>query len=88
MSSAKHDYQQFLAWLHRPEHGASEDARRIANLVDVNFDRVAASARAQSRRSIVLAATAREALSDASFELPGIASPVQASIRGWKAYIA
>jgi recombinational DNA repair ATPase RecF len=85
MSSAQHDYQQFLAWLHRPEHGASEDARRIANLVDVSFDRLAASSRAQSRRSIVLAATAREALSDASFELPVVASPVQAGTRGWKA---
>lgn len=85
MSSARHDYQQFLSWLHRPERGASEDARRLANLVEVNFDRVAASSRAQSRRSIVLAAIAREALPVAGFEPPAIAGAIQAGAWTWKA---
>lgn len=38
MSSARHDYQQFLTWLHLPERGATEDTRRFANLVDQEFD--------------------------------------------------
>jgi|GEM_PF-160796 len=85
MSSAQHDYQQFLAWLHRPDRGVSEDARRIANLVEVNFNRVAASSRAQSRRSVVLAEIARESLSAASFELPAVAGVAQAGTWAWKA---
>ncbi|HEY0847152.1 MAG TPA: AAA family ATPase [Noviherbaspirillum sp.] len=85
MSSAQHDYQQFLAWLHRPERGASEDARRLANLVELNFDRVAASSRAQSRRSVVLAAIARESLSITSFEPPAVAGAVHAGTWVWKA---
>lgn len=85
MSSAQHDYQQFLVWLHRPEYSASEDVRRIANLVEMNFDRVAASSRAQSRRSIVLAAIARESLSSASTEPPVVSGVAQAGTWAWKA---
>lgn len=85
MSSAQHDYQQFLAWLHRPECCASEDARRLANLVELNFDRVAASSRAQSRRSVVLAAIAREFISATSFAPPAVAGAAHASTWTWKA---
>lgn len=68
MSSAMHDYQQFLAWVHQPNLVASEDARRLANLVEANFDSIAATSRAQSRRSAALTALAREVLHSASFE--------------------
>lgn len=84
MSSARHDYQQFLAWLHKPERGVSEDTRRLANLVDFNFDRVAASTRTQSRRSMLLASIARESLAVASFEPPAVAGVVQAGSSEWK----
>jgi recombinational DNA repair ATPase RecF len=84
MSSAQHDYRQFLSWLHHSDRGASEDVRRLANLIDTNFDRVAAHSRAQSRRSTVLAGIARECLDTASFELARAAEEIRASTRGWK----
>ena len=54
MTSALQDYQQFVHWLHRPDSGASEDARRFANMVSENVPDVAASSRQRSRRSGVL----------------------------------
>lgn len=84
MSSAQHDYQQFLAWLHRPERGASEDTRRLANLINLNFGRVAANSRAQSRRSLLLAAIARESLFATSSEPPAVAGAVLAGTGAWK----
>lgn len=83
MSSARYDYQQFLAWVHHPQRGASEDARRLANLIEANFDKVAASSRAQSRRSVVLAALARESLPGMSFDPPVVTANVQANARTW-----
>jgi hypothetical protein len=73
MSSARHDYQQFLAWLHVPERGATEDTRRFANLVDQKFDAVAANSRALSRRSVLLAAKAKESLLQTDFTAPVVA---------------
>lgn len=83
MSSARYDYQQFLVWVHNPQRGASEDARRLANLIEVNFDKVAASSRAQSRRSVVLAGLARESLPGMSFDPPVVTGNVQANARAW-----
>jgi recombinational DNA repair ATPase RecF len=85
MSSARHDYRQFLSWLHHCDRGASEDARRIANLVNANFDQVAAHSRTQSRRSTVLTAIARECLATASFERAPATEEIRASNGGWKA---
>lgn len=84
MSSARHEYQKFLTWLHAPERGASDDARRLANLVEANFDNVMASTRAQSRRSAVLAAVARTHLNAASSEPPSIAEGTRAGEWPWK----
>lgn len=84
MSSSRHDYQQFLVWLHKPERGVSEDARRIANLVELNFGRVAGSTRAQSKRSVLLTAIARDSLATASFEPPAVAGLLQAGSWDWK----
>lgn len=72
MSSARQDYQQFIGWLHQEGLRASDDARRFANLVEDNFDRVAAASRTQSRRSAVLTAIAKESLSTANAELPEV----------------
>lgn len=33
MTSALQDYHQFMHWIHAPENAASEDARRVANIV-------------------------------------------------------
>lgn len=85
MSSARYDYQQFLVWVHHAQRGASEDARRLANLIEANFDRVAASSRAQSRRSVVLAALARESLPGVSFDPPVVTGNVPANARTWTA---
>lgn len=85
MSSARHDYQQFLAWLHRPENGATEDTRRFANLIEQNFDTVAANSRAQSRRSAVLAATAKESLLQTDITPPEAAGAVTVGEWAWSA---
>lgn len=37
MASAAHDYQHFVRWLHLPATGASEDARRSAELARGQF---------------------------------------------------
>lgn len=62
MTSALQDFQQFVHWLHHPDSGASEDARRFANLVSENFPVVAASSRQRSQRSSVLSELARLSL--------------------------
>jgi hypothetical protein len=83
MSSAQYDYHQFLAWLHQPDRLASEDTRRLANLVELNFDAVAASSRMQSRRSVVLAALARESLATVSCEPPTVEGMVRDGVSTW-----
>lgn len=60
MASEAHDYQHFVRWLHVPETGASEDARRIANLVLNNFDAVGVTTRNRSQRAIRIAELARD----------------------------
>ncbi|WP_267400516.1 AAA family ATPase [Pseudomonas sp. GM_Psu_2] len=63
MASAAHDYQHFVHWLHREGAGTPEDVRRFARLVLENFDRVSATVRSRSQRSVLLAELARQALS-------------------------
>lgn len=60
MASAKHDYQNFIQWLHLPSAGASEDARRFARLVLDNFDSVSRTTRNRSLRSVHLVELARQ----------------------------
>lgn len=62
MTSALHDFQQFINWLHVPEQGTSEDVRRFGNMALANFATVAASSRQHSQRSSVLADLARRVL--------------------------
>ncbi|MFC4965227.1 AAA family ATPase [Alcaligenes sp. GCM10023179] len=85
MSSARHDYQQFLAWLHRPALGAAEDTKRFANLVNQNFDAVAAQSRAMSRRSVLLAAKAKDSLLLTAPTPPAVAGAVSVGEWSWNA---
>lgn len=70
MTSALHDFQQFVNWLHAPARGASEDARRFANIVLANFATIAATSRQHSQRSTVLTDLARRMLPSADPGLP------------------
>ena len=81
MTSALQDFQQFVHWLHRPDSGASEDARRFAHMVSENFSAVAASSRQRSQRSFVLSELARSSLPATSAAEP---APQAAEARaGW-----
>ncbi|MHC8379740.1 AAA family ATPase [Pseudomonas sp. MDT1-16] len=62
MTSALQDFQQFVHWIHDPAIGASEDARRFANVVLDNFVSVADTTRHRSQRSFLLADLARKSL--------------------------
>lgn len=70
MASAAHDYQHFVRWLHEPVTGASEDARRIANLVLNNFDTISATTRNRSQRAIRIVDLARVQFAGMSSGLP------------------
>ncbi len=45
MSSAKHDFERFVTWLHEPAVEAPSDVRRLANLVLANFDALEGTSR-------------------------------------------
>lgn len=62
MTSALHDFQQFVHWLHDPERRSPEDVLRLANLALANFDVIDSSSRQNSKRSTVLAGLARRLL--------------------------
>ena len=62
MASAEHDYQHFMQWLHRPGGGVPEDVRRFAMLVLDDFERVSATSRNRSQRSVHLVELARQRL--------------------------
>lgn len=70
MASAAHDYQHFVRWLHVPATGASEDARRIANLVLQNFEAISATTRNRSQRAILVVDLARAQFAGMSSGLP------------------
>lgn len=85
MSSARHDFQQFVAWLHDPERGATEDTRRLANLIEGNFEAVSASSRSQSRRSATLALLARESMLATSAAPPAFTNVTRTGAWSWSA---
>ncbi|MCW3674618.1 hypothetical protein [Burkholderia cenocepacia] len=62
MGSAKQDYVLFLRWLHDPQRGVNEAAKRFANMVLANFAEIAATARQRNARSAALAGLARRHL--------------------------
>lgn len=71
MATAKQDYAGFLRWLHARQPAAPENARRFANMVFADFERVAETAPQRNARSLHLAALARSALAATSLEMPG-----------------
>ncbi|PBP93322.1 chromosome segregation protein SMC [Pseudomonas congelans] len=59
MASAAHDYQHFVRWLHEPVIRASDDARRMGNLVLQHFNAVSSTSRNRSQRAVRIAEIAR-----------------------------
>ncbi|WP_332776812.1 AAA family ATPase [Polaromonas sp.] len=76
MGTAKQDFERFVRWLHEPQRGAPERARKIANLTLAHFDAVAAMARQHNNRSQLLARIAREQLATFSADLPQLPEEV------------
>lgn len=70
MASAEHDYQHFLRWLHEPATAASDDARRMGNLVLQHFDTISATSRNRSQRAIRIVELARGQLAQINPTLP------------------
>ncbi|SDB53818.1 AAA domain-containing protein [Pseudomonas sp. NFACC23-1] len=82
MTSALQDYHQFVRWIHTPENAASEDARRVANIVLQRFVEVAGTSRQRSQRSALLIGLMRELLATTAPTLPPIAPPPPGD--GWQ----
>jgi hypothetical protein len=51
MTSAKRDFERFVAWLHLPATQGSPEVKRLANLALANFDGLAQTVRQHSQRS-------------------------------------
>lgn len=62
MASAKRDFEQFVRWLYAPGNHVPSDVRRLAVLCRDNFDRLSATSRQKSQRSVYLVGLARESL--------------------------
>lgn len=84
MGSAKQDYVLFLRWLHDPQQGVNEAAKRFANMVLANFDEIAATARQRNARSAALAGLARRHLAASPAELLEIDMPAAAEEWPWR----
>ncbi len=84
MTSALHDFQQFVNWLYVPAQGASEDVRRFAKIVLANFATVAASSLQHSQRSVVLTDLARRMLHSADPNQPPPNLAVADGAWGWQ----
>jgi len=72
MTSALQDYHQFVHWIHAPENAASEDARRVANIVLQRFNAVTGTSRQRNQRSNLLISLMRETLAMTLPALPSI----------------
>ena len=62
MTSAKRDFERFVAWLHLPATQALPEVKQLANLALVRFDGLAQTVRQRSQRSIYLVTHARRDL--------------------------
>lgn len=70
MASAAHDYQHFVRWLHDPATEASDDARRMGNLVLQHFDAISLTSRNRSQRAIRIVELARGRFEETNNGLP------------------
>ena len=84
MASAKHEYQHFIRWLHRPNGEVSEDVRRFGRLVLDNFNSVSTKTHHRSKRSAHLVSLARQQFSTNSAELPQLDSIAAATEWKWQ----
>lgn len=74
----------FLRWLHVPQHGVDEAAKRFANMVMADFDEIAATSRQRNARSAALASLARLHLAASPAELPEIDMPAATEEWSWR----
>jgi hypothetical protein len=81
MPSSQQDFERFVAWLHRPEHPAASDVRRLANFVLANFDEVAGRSRQHNQRAIYLVEQARQSLATTPDTPPEFEAEVE--VTGW-----
>jgi AAA domain len=70
VTSAKRDFEQFVAWLHVPATAAEKNVRRLANLALAHFDGLAQTSRQHSQRTNFLVGHARRALTQTPDTLP------------------
>jgi len=84
MTSALHDFQQFIHWLHAPERRVPEDVLRLANMASANFNAIAASSLQHSQRSTVIAGLARRLLPTADAAPPPANPAAQVSDWNWR----
>ncbi|WP_029512274.1 MULTISPECIES: AAA family ATPase [unclassified Methylophilus] len=83
MASAINDFRDFVAWLHSPASNASPNVKRLANLILQNFDRVLATSRQRSQRSVYLAGLCRNQLATVSDAMPEPAPELQNAVWPW-----
>lgn len=84
MTSAKRDFERFVAWLHLPANAVQPNVRRLANLALAHFDGLAQTSRQHSQRSTFLVGHARRALAQTSDTLPDIQAVAADGAWPWK----
>lgn len=76
------DYAGFLTWLHR-QAGVSDDAKRIANMVHIQFDRIEKTSSNKGERSRVLTPLLTENFAGIDPAPPPIAAGSGGETRSW-----
>lgn len=84
MTSAKRDFEQFVAWLHLPATAAEPNVRRLANLALAHYDGLAQTSRQHSQRSTFLVRHARRDLAQTPDILPDIQAVAAHGAWPWK----
>ena len=84
MTSAKRDFERFVAWLHLPATEAPPNVRRLANLALAHFDALAQTSRQQSQRSVYLVGQARRLLAGTPDKPPDIEAVAADVAWPWK----
>lgn len=84
MTSARRDFERFVAWLHLPITQASPEVKRLANLALANFDGLAQTVRQHSQRSAYLVGHARRALAQTPDGPPDIQVVAVGGVWPWQ----
>lgn len=80
--STKNEYERFLTWL-RDDTRATDDAKRVANIVYANFAAVERTSSNQGQRARVLAPRLITGLAQAEPSLPPLPAATSARTFGW-----